>query len=323
MSPDDLLVLASAARDCPYELLHWAGRVRTKRFGNAVVLCSIVPGRLGGCGEDCKWCAQAGRSAAGLAAKRTALEEIVSAADRAKRNGAARLGIVNSGRGPSRRDLDEVVAAVKRIRAGQSGLRVCASLGELTPEAASELARAGVTRYHHNLETSRGMYEQMVTTHTYDDRLATLAAARGAGLSICCGGLFGLGETWADRVELALTIRDTVRPDVVPLNFLHPIPGTPLENVLAIGPMEILTIVALFRLAMPQVDLKVAGGRESNLRDLQSWIFHAGATSMIVGGYLTTPSRSVAEDRGMLADLGLTVVGQLPGKKPIAARRVT
>ena len=131
-------------------------------------------------------------------------------------------------------------------------------------------------------------------------------------MSLCCGGIFGLGESWDDRVDLALTLRDEVHPDVVPLNFLHPIPGTPLEKARPLAPMEILTIIAVFRLVLPRVDLKVAGGREVNLRDMQSWIFHAGATSCLIGNYLTTQGRPAEEDLQMIADLGLAVVKELP-----------
>jgi biotin synthase len=131
---------------------------------------------------------------------------------------------------------------------------------------------------------------------------------------VCCGGIFGLGESWEDRVDLALALRDVVKPVAVPLNFLHPIPGTPLENALPMPPMEILSIIALFRLAMPSADIKIAGGREVNLRDLQSWVFQAGATSLMVGDYLTTTGRAVADDLRMLADLGLKPVKAWPGE---------
>jgi len=184
-------------------------------------------------------------------------------------------------------------------------------MGELTDSQARRLVAAGFRRYNHNLETSRRMYPQMVTSHTYEDRLRTIEVARCAGLRLCCGGLFGLGETWADRAELALALRDQVRPDVVPLNFLHPIPGTPLGGATPLKPLEILSIIAVFRLVMPTVDIKVAGGREHNLRDMQSWMFHAGATSCLIGNYLTTAGRPVGEDLRMIADLGLKIVRDL------------
>ena len=288
--------------------------MRAASFGDTVRLCSIVAGRLGGCSEDCKWCAQSAAGAPAAApAKRAALAEILAAARRAAAQGASSFGIVNSGRRPTRRDIAEVVRACRRIR-DELGpdLRICASLGELTAEKAAQLADAGIGRYNHNLETSRRFYPAVVTTHGYADRLDALAAAREAGMRLCCGGIFGLGESWADRVDLALTLREEVRPDVVPLNFLHPIPGTPLQGARPPGPMEILTVIAVFRMLLPAVDLKVAGGREVNLRDMQSWMFYAGATSCVIGNYLTTRGRRPADDLQMIADLGLRIVKELP-----------
>jgi len=308
----ELLRLATEGSRQPHELMYWAHRLRTRRFGNAVRFCAIVPGKLGGCAEDCKWCAQT--AAAGRLPKpsRTPMADLLAAATRAETDGAVNFGIVNSGRRPTRRDLKDLEAAFQGIRGEHAGLGICASVGELTGEQAARLVAAGVRRYNHNLETSGRMYGRMVTTHTYDDRLATLKAAKAAGLSLCCGGIFGLGETWEDRVEMALTLRDQVAPDVVPLNFLHPIPGTALEHAEPLRPMEILTIIAFFRLALPDVDIKIAGGREVNLRDLQSWMFYAGATSALIGNYLTTAGRPAAEDRRMVEDLGLQIVKELP-----------
>ena len=310
----DFLSLIALARQGPHDLLYWAWRVRKNRFGRAVRLCSIAAGKLGACSEDCKWCAQSADSAPGITAPQRATSgEMQAAAAEASKLGAASFGIVNSGRTPTAQDLDEIVQAAEAIRTGgDHGVEICASLGELSDESAAKLAAAGVKRYNHNLETSRRFYGQVVTTHSYDDRLATLAAARRAGMSLCCGGIFGLGETWQDRVDLALSLRDRVQPDVVPLNFLHPIPGTPLAGAEPLKPMEILTIIAFFRLILPEADLKVAGGREVNLHSLQSWIFYAGATSILIGNYLTTVGQSPQDDLQMIADLGLTVVRELP-----------
>jgi len=306
--------LVAAASRAPYELFGWAHRVRTRHFGRAVALCAIVPGKVGGCSQDCKWCAQSvagGRGAAG--AKLTARSDIAGAARRAARSGAGSFGVVNSGRSPADKDLDAVADAVRDIRAdGSARMRLCASLGALDARQADRLAAAGVARYNHNLETSRRFFPSVVTSHTYDDRLATLRAARKAGMSLCCGGIFGLGESWSDRIDLALALRDDVKPAVVPLNFLHPIPGTPLADAAPLGPLEVLSVIAVFRLMMPTVDLKVAGGREVNLRGLQSWMFHAGATSCLIGDYLTTPGQSPQDDLRMIADLGLHVVPELP-----------
>ena len=144
----------------------------------------------------------------------------------------------------------------------------------------------------------------MVTTHSYDDRMATLRAARAAGMALCCGGIFGIGETWNDRIELAFTLRDEVKPDGIPLNFFDARPSTPLANAATLSPLECLHIIALFRFVLPTTNIKIAGGRRL-LRDLQSWAFHAGATSLMVGDYLTTTGRDLAMDLQMVTDLGL------------------
>jgi len=312
LSRQELLDLPGLGRQRPTELFYWAWQIRQAHFGNKVWLCSIVPGKLGGCSEDCRWCAQSSRTTTGLTTpKRLGLDQIVAAAHDAVDSGAECFGIVNSGRRPSRRDLDELVAACRAVRSEPkcSSLGLCASLGELSCDQVEKLIQAGITRYNHNLETSRRFFPNVVTTHAYDDRMRTLQAARDAGLELCSGGLFGLGETWADRVDLALEIRDTVKSHVVPLNFLDPIPGTPLGHLTPPGPLEILTVIAVFRFALPHVRLKIGGGREVNLRSMQQWIFHAGATGCIIGNYLTTTGRAAEDDLRMLEQLGLEPVG--------------
>jgi biotin synthase len=300
-----LVELADRGQRTPMDLLYWANRVRERWKGRRVSLCCIVAGKLGSCAEDCRWCAQSGKSAPGVTApRRTPQAELVQTARRARDCGAGHIGVVNSGRRPSGEDLRLVAQAIGPM--GECGIDVCASLGELSAEQATQLAAAGVRRYHHNLETSREFFARMVTTHTYDDRLATLKRAREAGMELCCGGLLGMGESWADRVELALTIRDEVSAACVPLNFLHPIPGTALEHAQPPAPMECLCIIAMFRLAMPAADIKVAGGREANLRDLQSWVFFAGASSLMTGDYLTTKGRGADADLRMIRDLGMS-----------------
>ncbi len=336
---EELLSVAGEVCADPIAVIRQAWAVRHARFGNRVTLCSIVAGKLGGCTEDCAFCAQSARQGgAGTKPARTPAGEIVAAAAGARNCGAARIGIVNSGRRPAEGDLEAVLAAGRAMGAATAAadrrdgegcpsragpglggqqdaatrrIGLCASLGEVTKVQAHALVAAGFTRYNHNLETSRRLYGRIVTTHTYDDRLRTLAACRSAGMELCCGGIFGIGETWADRIDLALTLRDEVHPAVTPLNFLHPIPGTPMGANKPLAPMECLAIIAVFRLAMPDVDLKIAGGREVCLRDLQSWMFHAGGTSTMVGNYLTTCGRPAEEDLRMIQDLGMELVDKL------------
>ncbi len=313
----EAIELASLRGPGVFELLSWASRVRRAHFGDEVKFCSIVAGKVGGCSEDCKWCAQSARYPTGVptAPARSSGDEMARAAAEAAGNGAASFGIVNSGRRPGEVDLQAIEQAMGALRDNE-GLQCCASLGHLDAPTARRLYAAGMRRYNHNLETSRRLYGEMVTTHTYDDRLAALAAARNAGMGLCCGGIFGLGETWADRVDLALTLRNEVHPDVTPLNFLHAIDGTPMADAETLSPIECLHIIALFRMLLPAVDLKVAGGREVNLRDMQSWIFHAGATSCLVGNYLTTIGRDARADRRMVADLGLELVRRFSRETP-------
>ncbi|MBN1943053.1 MAG: biotin synthase BioB [Phycisphaerae bacterium] len=307
---EELLRLVEGPPKGLWELLERAHRLREARFGRAVRLCSIVPGKLGGCGGDCRWCAQSRHvSAGGLEeAKRTDPEEIVRQARAAAALGSVNIGIVNSGLRPTRRDIDDVIRSAEAITQATDGkIGVCASLGELSVEQARRLADSPIRRYHHNLETSRRFFPSMVSTHTYESKLKTLQAAQSAGLAVCCGALFGLGETWEDRLDLAVTLRDEIQPDVVPLNFLVPIAQTPLANQTPLKPLEILAIIAVFRLILPDADIKVAGGRETNLRFMQSWIFYAGATSCMIGNYLTTAGREPREDLQMLRDLGMEI----------------
>jgi biotin synthase len=185
------------------------------------------------------------------------------------------------------------------------GICHCATLGTLTESQARDLKAAGIRRINHNLETSREFYPQIVTTHTWQERVQTVRLAQQVGLETCCGCIFGMGESIDDRVSLAFSLKE-LNPNVVPLNFLYPIPGTPLEQVQPLRPMEILKIIAVMRLILPQQDLKVAGGREKNLRDLQSWIFYVGATSALIGNYLATLGRANEDDLRMIEDLELS-----------------
>ena len=293
-----------------YQLLGCTNQIRTKHFANTVRLCSIGAGKLGACSEDCKWCAQSAKFPPGRTRPElTPVGDLVTAAHNAADNRASSFGIVNSGRKPGESDFQAVLEAAGQIRSSVGGeMRLCASLGFLTAAQAAQLAGAGVTRYNHNLETSERMYGRMVSTHSYQGRLETLQTAREAGLGLCAGGIFGIGETWEDRIDMGLTLRDEIRPDVAPLNFLTPIPGTPLADADPLSPREILNIIAMYRLMLPTTDIKIAGGREVSLRDMQSWIFYAGATSILVGNYLTTAGRSADDDLAMISDLGMVIV---------------
>jgi biotin synthase len=197
--------------------------------------------------------------------------------------------------------------------ASDGRLLACASFGQLTPLAARQLREAGLRRYNHNLETSARYFPSVCTTHTFEDRVTTIRHAKAAGLQVCSGGIFGMGENATDRVDLAVALRE-LDVDSIPINFLNPIPGTPFEGLQPLAALECLRILAVYRLLFPTKDIKVAGGREACLRDLQSWIFLAGANGAILGDYLTTSGRSAEEDIQMVRDLGMEPV---PGEEAV------
>ena len=290
------------------DLLYWTNEIRKANFGNKVKMCSIVPGRLGGCSQDCAFCAQSLHYDTAIDKTPQVLndEQIMAAAKEAKQKGVPNFGIVYSGKKVDGDELDHLIALTERIKA-ELGMGVCMSLGVVSEQNMQRLADAGVVRFNHNLETSERHFPEVVTTHKYADRVRTIEAGLKAGMGVCAGGIFGIGETEADRIDMALQLR-RLGVDMVPMNFLHPIDGTPLGKAEKLPPREILRIVALYRFILPKTHLKVAGGRVLNLRDLQSWIFHAGCTAILTGNYLTTAGRPVEEDLQMLKDLGLETV---------------
>jgi biotin synthase len=273
-------------------------------------LCGIVNAKSGRCPEDCAFCAQSAHHQTdtpiyGL----VETDDLVRAAAAGASLHANRFGIVTSGTGIDEGpELDRICAAVARI-AADGQLSPCASLGIMSESALKQLRESGLRGYHHNLETSRSFYPQICGTHDYDDDVATVAAAKRLGLMTCSGGIFGLGETRAQRVELAMTLRD-LDVDSVPINFLVPVPGTRLQDAAPLDPLECLTTIAAYRFMLPHATVKVCAGRERNLRDLSSWIFYAGANGMMVGNYLTTTGRDPALDLAMIRVLGLRPINE-------------
>ena len=308
IAADEALDLLAAARRDPWPVWLAADRVRRRFRGRTVHLCSIVAVRVGRCGEDCRWCAQSAHWETGVTPHDVLpVEDVVRAAESAETVGAGHLGLVSSGGRLSDAEFDGVLAAGRAVRE-RTGLDICASLGAVTLDRVRRLREAGFARYNHNLETSARHFPRVCTTHTWQDRRRSARAVVEAGLELCCGGLFGIGETDEDRVDLALSVRD-LGATVVPLNFLHPIPGTPLADAAPLSPAEILSIIAMFRLVLPEQIIKVAGGREKNLRDLQCLMFLAGADACLIGNYLTTQGRPPEEDLAMIRDLGLEPAG--------------
>lgn len=288
-----------------YDLFYWANKIRIRFKGPDVRFCAIVAAKVGGCSEDCKFCAQSSHYQTVVEGQNKLTDQqVLDCASHAGDVGADSFGIVNSGRGPTRSELENWLAPLLRDIAKSGKTRACATLGALTPETADFLHANGVRRINHNLETSERFYPEIVSTHPYSERLRTLHAAKAAGLSLCSGGIFGMGEQWDDRLDMVFTLRD-IGVDVMPVNFLNAIAGTPLAGQAKLAPMECLKIVSICRFIYPTVELKVAGGREVCLRDMQSWIFFAGADSTMIGNYLTTYGRSPEMDHQMVHDLGL------------------
>ena len=289
-------------------LMGAANRVRERFFGRKVSFCSIINAKSGRCPGDCVFCAQSARHACQVSLyPLMGKGELLDSIQRTARGGASHVGIVTSGmKAPQGEELETLLECVREL-AQCGSVKICCSMGQITEGDARRLKEAGVVRYHHNLESSLAFYGNISRTIRYADKLATVRAAKKAGLETCCGGIFGLGESWEDRVELAMTIRE-LGVDSVPLNFLRPVEGTPLEKATPLSPREALRIVALFRLMLPDKTIKVCGGREYVLRDMQSWMYHAGANGAILGNYLTTTGRPPQEDLQMVADLGLEAV---------------
>lgn len=290
-----------------------AAAARYEHHGNRVRLCGIVNAKSGGCPEDCAFCAQSAHAKTDV--ERYGMvpaERMIEAARTSEGHGAARFGIVTSGRTIRREaEMEAIAGAVSTIE-GETGMEPCASLGNLAPENLRRLREAGLGRYHHNLETAESFFAEICTTRRYSDAFETILAAKEAGLSVCSGGIFGMGEDAAQRVELLAKLRE-LDVDSVPLNFLQPIPGTRLADQEPLPALDCLKAIAVARLMMPRKEIRVCGGREHNLRDLQSWIFVAGADGMMVGGYLTVSGRGVEDDLAMIRDSGLVLAGAEPG----------
>lgn len=314
LSAEDALRLADCSGIDRLQLFVEATRIRDHFVGNTVHLCSIINAKSGRCPENCSFCAQSSHHSSQVQVYPLVdEEELVRCAKAAELNGAACYGIVTSGtRIGSGDELDRICRALARIR-NETGISPSCSLGMLDDETANRLKEAGMETYHHNLETARSFFPQICSTHDYEEDVETIKAAKRNGIKVCSGGIFGLGENSSQRIEMAMTLRD-LQVDSIPLNFLDPVPGTKLESANNLTPMECLTIVALYRFILPNRRLSVCGGREKNLRELQSWIFMAGANGMMTGNYLTKAGRSTEIDQQMLSDLGLRVEGCCGGE---------
>ncbi|MBI3987899.1 MAG: biotin synthase BioB [Lentisphaerae bacterium] len=300
VSPETALaILRSAPHELP-DLLAAATRLRRRFFGDRVFFCSILSARSGACTEDCAFCAQSAHHSTGI--ERYGLRSVKTmkqAFRDALPNPIDHFGIVTSGNTLHPGGVARICGLVRRNR--HPRVAWCASLGSLSLDQLKALKAAGLQRFHHNLETAESFFPSICSTHSWRDRLILLRRVRKAGLEICSGGILGLGESPAQRVELAVTLaREKV--DSIPVNFLIPVPGTRLEKRTPLAPLDMLRSIVMFRLVHPRAELKVCAGR-THLRELQSLVFYAGATGFMIGPLLTVAGRDVAQDLQLLKDL--------------------
>jgi biotin synthase len=311
LTADELSALAELPDQWVTSLAALAHQVRLAWCGPEVEVEGILSAKTGGCPEDCHFCSQSSRFDTPVKATPFLdADEVLRAAEETKAAGASEFCIVLAIRGPDERTLSRILELVPLVRE-TTGLNVAVSAGLLTEDQARRLAEGGVHRYNHNLETARSFFTNVVTSHTWEEREDTCRLVRDHGMELCCGALIGMGESDDQRVEL-LTQLQELDPTEVPLNFLNPRPGTPLGDQQPVGAWEAIRWIALFRLGLPGVILRYAGGREVTLRDLQSMGLTSGINALIVGNYLTTLGRSADEDLQMLADLRMPV-GALTG----------
>lgn len=285
-------------------LLAMADKIRQQYNDDAVDLCAIINGRSGKCPENCKFCAQSAHYQTGVTEyPLLSADEVVATAKKAKEAGAVRFSIVTSGRDTTNpREFKEIIQALTRVK-DEVSIEICCSLGLLSYNQALELKSIGVTRYHANIETAPSYFPKICSTHTYSDKMGAIENAKKAGIRICSGGIFGLGETPEQRVEMAFELK-RLGVTSIPLNILNPIKGTPFEYNKPLSPLEILRAFAVFRFILPTALIRTAGGREVNLRDLQALALSGGLNGIMVGGYLTTGGRSPQEDLRLITDLG-------------------
>ncbi len=305
---DESLAIVGAAPEEMPAIVAAAHRLRRRYFGNTVKINFLVNIKSGICPEDCHYCSQSKLSKAPID-KYNLLdgEAIVTAALRGRQFGAHRICMVASGRGPSDADVAHIATAVRDVRTALPDAEICACLGLLEPRQANELRDAGVYAYNHNLNTSENFYDAICETHTYADRVETVGVVKESGLSPCCGALFGMGETDADIVAVAQSLR-RLGVDSIPINFLIPIQGTPLAGEWSLTPAKCLHILSLMRLTSPESELRIAGGREHHLKSLQPMGLLV-ANSIFIGDYLTAKGQRPEDDVAMIRDLGFEIVG--------------
>ena len=284
------------------ELVSSADKVRRDSVGSKFELCNIINAKSGLCSEDCKFCAQSSRHSADVSIyPLKKKDQIVEAAQQAKKIGAEKFGIVTSGNRLKKSELDVIAQAISEIK-GRVEIDICASLGALERDELAMLKEVGLSRYHHNIETSARFYSRIVSTHSFEERINTIKAAKEVGLEVCSGGIIGMGESWQDRIDMALTLKK-LNVDSVPVNLLVAVKGTALESLEPISCVDAVRTICIFRIILKDKTIKIAAGRETVLKDFQALGLMAGANGMLIGGYLTVKGRDVAEDWKLIREV--------------------
>ena len=284
------------------ELVSSADKVRRESVGSKFELCNIINAKAGLCSEDCKFCAQSSRHSADVSVYPLKKKnQIVEAAQQAKKIGAEKFGIVTSGNRLKKSELDVIAQAISEIK-GRIEIDICASLGALERDELAMLKEVGLSRYHHNIETSARFYSRIVSTHSFEERINTIKAAKEVGLEVCSGGIIGMGESWQDRIDMALTLKK-LNVDSVPVNLLVAVKGTALESLEPVSCVDAVRTICIFRIILKDKTIKIAAGRETVLKDFQALGLMAGANGMLIGGYLTVKGRDVAEDWKLIREV--------------------
>ncbi len=309
MKEEILKVLRSSLEEF-YPLLLKSFNLKLQNFGDSIETCAILNAKSGKCPSDCKFCAQSSKFKIPIKTYPLLDEkELYSRAKEVFSLGISRFSFVISGIFPTKEDLRILGRVIEKLKGESSSFKICASLGQIGKEELRFLKECGLDRYHHNLETSREFYPRISTVQRWEDRLKTVLRAKEVGLSVCCGGIFGLGEGEDDVVSLIETLKD-INVDSVPVNFLHPIKGTPLENANYLTPLKCLKILVALRFALPKAQIRVCGGREFNLRELQPLALLV-VDSLMVGNYLTTKGRGLKDDAQLIRDMGFRSILRL------------
>ncbi len=302
VSVKEAAALAGLEGEDILELIFRARRIAVAFKKDDIFTCSILNAKSGKCSQDCAFCAQSGHYQTGVTAyPLLSRARMVKRALDMDRVGATHFSMVTSGYTLTDREIDRICETAFEIK-NRTQLKVCCSLGMLNREQAQRLKQSGVSTYHHNLETAQSFFSKICTTHAYEEDIDTIKTAAAAGLNVCSGGVLGLGESWQQRIELAFALKK-LNIDSIPINFLNPIAGTPLQDQPLLSPLEALKCIALFRFIHPRADIIVCGGREPVLRDYRSWLFLAGANGLMIGNYLTTQGRKLQMDLDLVREM--------------------